>query len=191
MINIAVFASGTGSNFLAIHDAILNNELPCKLSLFVTDKIHSKALQNAKKRSLNTYAFTANDFPSKEAYEKEILHKLQEQNIDLIILAGYMRIIGSTILNSYENNILNIHPSLLPLYKGKDAIGQALLDNATKTGVTVHYVDSGIDTGKIIIQEELEIHQNETRESLESRVHQIEHKLYIKAIKKVIKEMSS
>ena len=99
-----------------------------------------------------------------------------------------MRLIGPTLLSRYEGKIINIHPSLLPLYKGKDAIGQALEDNATKTGVTVHYVDSGMDTGAIIEQIECPIEPNEQRESLEKKVHAIEHKLYAKVIKKLLEE---
>lgn len=189
MINIAIFASGTGSNFLAIHNAILNKELDCNLSLVVSDRPKSKAIENSRLRNLETFSFIPKKYESKEAYETEILKQLEDKNIDLIVLAGYMRLIGPTILNKYENKILNIHPSLLPLYKGKDAVGQALLDNATETGVTVHYVDSGMDTGSVIMQEALEIYPNETRESLESRIHKIEHKLYVKVIKKVIEEM--
>ncbi len=189
MINLAIFASGTGTNFLAIHDAILNNELNCELSIVVSDKPTSLAISNAKKRNLNTFSFSPKQYVSKEAYEMDILTQLKERKVDFIVLAGYMRLIGPTILNAYENKILNIHPSLLPLYKGKDAVGQALKDNAKQTGVTVHYVDSGMDTGSVIMQESLEVYKNETRESLESRIHKIEHRLYVKVINKVIEEM--
>ena len=189
MNNIAIFASGTGSNFLAIHNAIKQKELNCNLALVVSDRPKSKAIENATLRNLNTFSFTPKNYNDKEAYELDILTKLEEHNIDLIVLAGYMRLIGPTILNKFENRILNIHPSLLPLYKGKDAVGQALLDNAKETGVTVHYVDSGMDTGNVIMQESLEIYPNETRESLETRIHKIEHKLYVKVIKKVIEEL--
>lgn len=189
MRKIAIFASGTGSNFLAIHNAILHKELDCELSLVVSDRPKSKAIEHATNRHLTTFSFKAKDYINKEAYEQEILSQLQKHQVDLIVLAGYMRLIGPTILNKYENRILNIHPSLLPLYKGKDAVGQALLDSAITTGVTVHYVDSGMDTGSIIEQVALPIYPNETRESLESRIHKIEHKLYVKVIQKVIKEM--
>jgi phosphoribosylglycinamide formyltransferase-1 len=101
-----------------------------------------------------------------------------------------MRLIGETLLQDYKNRIINIHPSLLPLYKGKDAIGQALLDNATVTGVTVHYVDEGMDTGRIIEQEQIIIKENESRDSLEQRIHMVEHKLYPRVIKKVLEEIN-
>lgn len=189
MKNIAIFASGTGSNFIAIHNAILNKELNCNLEVVVSDRPSSKAIETAKKRKIHTFTFNPKSFSSKEEFEESILKYLTIHNIDLIVLAGYMRLIGPTLLKAYDKRILNIHPSLLPLYKGKDALGQALADNAKKTGVTVHYVDSGMDTGSIIEQVSIEIYQNEERESLEKRIHEVEHQLYKKVIKKVIEEI--
>lgn len=189
MKRLAVFASGTGSNFLAIHDAIINHELDACIALVFSDKPSSKTIENAQKRKLNTLALSPKKFPTKEDYESVILDALLSEKIDLVVLAGYMRLIGPTILQAYEGNIINIHPSLLPLYKGKDAIGQALKDNAKETGVTVHYVDSGMDTGSIIEQVSIPILEGEQRESLEKRVHEIEHQLYKKVINKIIKEM--
>ena len=189
MKRLAIFASGTGSNFLAIHDAIENKELEAKIALVVSDRPKSKAIENATKLNLNTFAFAPKKFATKKDYELLVLKELKNKEIDLVVLAGYMRLIGPTILEQFEGRIINIHPSLLPLYKGKDAVGQALSDNATETGVTVHFVDSGMDTGSIIEQVSLPIHPGEQRESLEKRVHEIEHKLYKKVIKKLLKEM--
>jgi phosphoribosylglycinamide formyltransferase-1 len=189
MKKLAVFASGTGSNFVAIHDAILQKELDAEISIVVSDRPKSKVLKHAKDRQIDTFSFTAKDYQNKEDFEHQILKVLIDKEVDLIVLAGYMRLIGPTLLNKYEKRILNIHPSLLPLYKGKDAVGQALFEGATQTGVTVHYVDSGMDTGQIIEQQSLVIFPNENRESLETRIHHIEHKLYKEVIKKVLKEM--
>ena len=189
MKKIAIFASGTGSNFLAIHDAIKSGYLNCDLELVISDRPKSKAIENAKNRNLNHFAFSPKKYESKKAFETEIVSLLEEHGIDLIVLAGYMRLIGPTILDRYEGRIINIHPSLLPLYKGIDAVGQALADNATKTGVTVHYVDSGMDTGSIIEQVECPILPGEERESLEAKIHAIEHKLYSKVIKKLLEDM--
>lgn len=190
MKRLAIFASGTGSNFLAIHDAIQNKELDAEIALVVSDRPKSKAIENAVKRNLNTFAFYPKKYETKKDYELLVLEQLQNKEVDLVVLAGYMRLIGPTILEQYEGRIINIHPSLLPLYKGKDAIGQALKANATVTGVTVHYVDSGMDTGSIIERVSLPIRPGEERESLEKRVHEIEHKLYKKVIKKLLEEMS-
>ena len=189
MKNIAIFASGTGSNFLAIEKAIKNKELEAHISLFVTDRPKCKALASAKDLNINTFAFSPKSYTSKKDFELEIVKKLKENNVELIILAGYMRLIGETLLKEYPNRILNIHPSYLPNYKGKDAIGQALEDNATSTGVTVHYVDEGMDTGTIIEQVEVPINKNEGRAPLEERVHKIEHQLYPRVIKKVLEEL--
>jgi len=189
MKNIAIFASGTGSNFIAIYNAIQNGYLNCNLELLISDKPKSKAIEKAKTLGINHFSFSPKQYSNKEAYETEIVELLQSHHIDLIVLAGYMRLIGSTILSNYEGKIINIHPSLLPLYKGKDAVGQALLDKATKTGVTVHYVDSGMDTGSIIKQVECPIQPNEQRETLEPKIHAIEHKIYSQVIKKLLEEM--
>lgn len=189
MKNIAIFASGTGSNFLAINEAIKNKELDCNLKILVSDKPYCKAVENAKIMGIKTHSFTPKSYKNKAAFETEITTLLKDLNVELIVLAGYMRIIGDTLLKEYPNRIINIHPSLLPNYKGLDAIGQALSDNATVTGVTVHYVDEGMDTGSIIEQESLEIYNNESREHLEKRVHAIEHKLYPRVIKRVLEEL--
>ena len=189
MKKIAIFASGTGSNFLAIHDAIEKGFLKCKIELVVSDRLKSKAINNAKKMDLNNFAFSPKQYASKDAYELELIDLLNNHQIDLIVLAGYMRLIGPVLLDRYNGRIINIHPSLLPLYKGKDAIGQALVDNARRTGVTVHYVDSGMDTGSVIEQVECPIVEGETRESLEEKIHVIEHKLYSKVIKQILEEL--
>ncbi len=189
MKKIAIFASGTGSNFLAIHKAIHEKELDTTIGLVVSDRPNSKAAQNGIKRGLKVHTFQPKKYESKADYEKEILDKLQEENIDLIVLAGYMRLIGNVLLTAYENRIINIHPSLLPKYKGKDAVGQAMKDGAKVTGVTVHYVDAGMDTGKIIDQVALDISDMKTREEIETKIHQIEHQLYKKVIKQLLEEI--
>jgi phosphoribosylglycinamide formyltransferase-1 len=189
MKHICVFASGTGSNFEAIFHATKLANYPCKIQLLVSDKPHSKAVEKAKTFNIDTFAFNASKYKNKTAFELVILKEMKNRNIDLIVLAGYMRLIGSTLLKAYPKRILNIHPSLLPLYKGKDAVGQAMIDNATQTGVTVHFVDEGMDTGEIIAQESLSITNLSSREEIETEVHKIEHKLYPQVIKKVLEEL--
>ncbi|MBN2605330.1 MAG: phosphoribosylglycinamide formyltransferase [Bacilli bacterium] len=186
MKNIAIFASGTGSNFLAIHKAIKEGKLKANIKLFITDNFESDALKRAKDLHIETYSFNPKEFATKKDYEKEIIGFLSNHQIDLVVLAGYMRIIGATILEQYSNRIVNIHPSLLPLYKGKDAVGQALKARDKKTGVTVHFVDEGIDTGKIIMQEEIRIEPSWDRHDLELQIHKVEHEIYYKAIKKIL-----
>jgi len=186
MSNIAIFASGTGSNFLAINKEIEQGNLDCKISVFITDRPNCKALESARELGIESFSFRPKDYESKSEFEKEIVQLLNENEVDLVVLAGYMRIIGETLLNEYAGKIINIHPSYLPMFKGKDAIGQALESDVDYTGVTVHYVDEGMDTGEIIKQVKVVIDKNETRETLENKVHAVEHKLYSDVIKSIL-----
>ena len=127
------------------------------------------------------------DFENKGEYEQKLIQLLHSEEVEWIILAGYMRLVGPDLLNAYEGKILNIHPSLLPKYKGKDAIGQAFNSGDKETGSTVHYVDSGMDTGEIIEQRKCDINPDDTKETLEERVKQLEYELYPSVIAKVIK----
>ncbi len=189
MKNIAVFASGTGSNFIAIYEAIVNQYLEANIVLLVSDRPKSSVVKKAIKLHIPTFIFNPSDFSDKASYEIDILNILKERDVDLIVLAGYMRLIGNTLLNGYQRKIINIHPSLLPQYKGLDAIGQAMNDNAKMTGITVHYVDKGMDTGDIIAQESFVIEANESRETIEAKAHNIEHQLYPKVIKKILEDL--
>lgn len=186
---IAIFASGAGSNFNAIANAIEKKEIAAEIAILVSDCPECGAVEIAKKRGIDVFAFNPKDYHNKHAYESKIYDILKDCEVDLIVLAGYMRILGPTLLRVFHQRIINIHPSLLPKYKGLDAIGQAMNNRAKKTGVSIHYVDEGIDTGKIIIQKSIKINKDETREDLEARIHRIEHQLYPKTIKKILEEM--
>ncbi|EKN66227.1 phosphoribosylglycinamide formyltransferase [Schinkia azotoformans] len=185
MKKIAVFASGSGSNFQALVDAAKANQLSAEIVLMVCDKPRAYAIERADKAGVPSLVISPKDFASKTDYEKEILQKLNESGVELIVLAGYMRLIGETLLSAYEGRIVNIHPSLLPSFAGKDAIGQAFQAKVKITGVTVHYVDEGMDTGPIIAQEAVKMDEHETRESLEAKIHQVEHLLYPRVIQKL------
>ncbi len=188
MKKICVFASGTGSNFQAIYEAVNNGFLDCEIALLVSDKPKSLAVEKASKYGIDTFTFVPKNYVTKTEYEQVILDELQKRDVELIVLAGYMRLIGSTLLKEYRKKILNIHPSLLPLFKGKDAVGQAMRADVLKTGVTVHYVDEGMDTGEIIDQEELSLNGLNTRGEIENEIHEIEHKLYPKVIRQILEE---
>jgi phosphoribosylglycinamide formyltransferase-1 len=189
MKKIAVFASGTGSNFEAIVNAVKTGEIKeAVVSILVCDNPNAKVIQKAKSKSIYTHVFNPKEYISKAIYEKEIVSILDALGIDLIVLAGYMRLIGETILKEYNQKIINIHPSLLPKYKGLDAVGQALKAKDTVTGVTVHYVDQGMDTGAIIKQQSVVIKPNESRTSLEAKIHHIEHQMYKQVINQILKE---
>ncbi|MFJ5763218.1 phosphoribosylglycinamide formyltransferase [Neobacillus sp. NPDC093182] len=178
MRKIAVFASGNGSNFQAIIDVVKSGELEADIALLVCDKPGAFAARRADAARIPTFAFSPKEYSSKEAYEKAILEKLASYGVEFIVLAGYMRLIGPTLLGEYAGRIVNIHPSLLPAFPGKDAIGQALAAKAEWSGVTIHYVDEGMDTGPIIVQERVRLSEKETRESLQKKIQSIEHKLY-------------
>lgn len=181
----AVFASGTGSNFQSIID---EPELACDIALLICDQPGAPVIEKATSANIPTFVFHSNDYPSKEAYEQEIIEQLRACNVAWIFLAGYMRIIGKTLLSTYEGKIINIHPSLLPAFPGIDAIGQAIRAQVKVTGVTVHYVDEGIDTGPIIAQETVNILQDDTLISLQKRIQAVEHQLYPQVINQIIQK---
>ncbi|MDE3840802.1 phosphoribosylglycinamide formyltransferase [Bacillus methanolicus] len=185
MKNIAVFASGSGSNFQAILDAINNGSLEATIKLLVSDQKNAYAIERAKAAQIPQFVFTAKDYINKEEYEKEIVHELKKYGVEFIVLAGYMRLIGPTLLKEYEGRIVNIHPSLLPAFPGKDAIGQALAARVKVSGVTIHFVDEGMDTGPIIAQQAVSIEDCETRESLQRKIQAVEHKLYPEVLQKL------
>jgi formyltetrahydrofolate-dependent phosphoribosylglycinamide formyltransferase len=178
MKKIAVFASGSGSNFQAIVDAVESGQLGAEISLLVCDRPGAYVIERAARHSIPIFSFLAKNYSNKEEYELAILKELQANDIEFIVLAGYMRLIGQTLLNEFEGRIVNIHPSLLPAFQGKDAIGQALAAKVDVSGVTVHFVDEGMDTGPIIEQREVKITEGETKESLQQKIHTIEHQLY-------------
>lgn len=185
-IKAAIFASGAGSNFQAIMEANQGNALGCEVVLVVCDKPGAGVIKKAGNFGVTTRAIDPKTFPSKEAYESEVVTALHEAKVDWIILAGYMRILGPTLLQAYEGSIINIHPSLLPAFPGLDAIGQAFRSRVRTTGVTVHFVDKGVDTGPIIDQEAVEVLSSDTEETLKHRIQEIEHRLYPKVIKHVL-----
>lgn len=185
---VAVFASGSGSNFQTLVDEAEAGQLDADIAILVCDKPNAFVIERADKAGIPSFVFQAKAYASKEAFEQEIVSELKSQQIELIVLAGYMRLIGPTLLSEYEGRIVNIHPSLLPEFPGKDAIGQALAAGAQVTGVTVHFVDEGMDTGPIIAQERVKVDSEETKESLQEKIHAVEHKLYPAVLQKIVSQ---
>ncbi|MBY0216212.1 phosphoribosylglycinamide formyltransferase [Paenibacillus illinoisensis] len=175
---IAVFASGEGSNFQALVDAAKNGGLDATVDLLVCDKPAARVVQRAKDAGIDCHLFTPKNYESREAYEAEIVEVLESKNIDLVVLAGYMRLLTSVVVDRYAGRLINIHPSLLPAFAGKDAIGQALDYGVKVTGVTVHFVDGGMDTGPIIAQHPVPILPEDTVESISRSIHAAEQQLY-------------
>ncbi|RYM05179.1 phosphoribosylglycinamide formyltransferase [Sporolactobacillus sp. THM7-7] len=186
--NIAVFASGNGSNFQAIMQAVRDGGIPATIELLVCDQPDAYVIKRAKAAGVDTLVVTRQAFPTKRAFEKKIVEACRKKNIGFIFLAGYMRILGKTLLDAYPCRIVNIHPSLLPSFTGLDAIGQAFRKGVKITGVTIHYVDEGMDTGPIIAQAAVPIKDADTIDSLTERIHETEHVLYPKTIAKLLKE---
>lgn len=178
MKRLAVFASGNGSNFQSIAEAIKSGKLEAEICLVVCDREDAYVLERAKLENIDSFSFSAKNYSNKTEYESEILEKLRQYEIEFIILAGYMRLIGPTLLQKYSQGIVNIHPSLLPSFPGKDAIGQAFDAGVKETGVTVHYVDDGMDTGPVIAQKAVPILEGDTKDILQKRIQEMEHDLY-------------
>lgn len=177
-LRIAVFASGQGTNFQAIADAVREGKLDVDIELLVCDKPSAPVVERARRAGVDTFLFKPKDYPSREAYETEILARLRERGVELIVLAGYMRILTPVLVEPYEGRMINIHPSLLPSFPGLNAIGQALDYGVKVTGVTVHFVDGGLDSGPIIAQTAVDIRAEDTEETLAERIHAAEQTLY-------------
>ncbi|AIQ33752.1 MULTISPECIES: phosphoribosylglycinamide formyltransferase [Paenibacillus] len=176
---IAVFASGQGSNFAALIDAQRAGLLgEGNIELLVSDKPEAPVAKRAEDAGIPALLLRPKDFASREDYEAEIVAELQRREIGLVVLAGYMRLITPVLLTPYAGRIINIHPSLLPAFAGKDAIGQALEYGVKLTGVTVHFVDGGMDTGPVIAQRSIALQDNDTADSLAERIHKVEYELY-------------
>jgi len=188
-VKIALFASGNGSNFEAIITAIETGILQAEIALLVVDNPQCYAIERAKNHNIEVFAFQPKEYPTKEAYEMAITTILKQKDVEWIVLAGYMRLIGNVLLNSFPKRILNIHPSLLPAFPGLHAIEQAYNYGVKIFGITIHYVDAGMDTGEIIAQDCFHIEEGETLEAIEARIHLLEHKLYPHIIQQIINKL--
>lgn len=181
---IAIFASGSGSNFGALEKACRSGELNAEIVLIVTDKPDAYVIQRAQAAEIPVACVRPKEFDSKEAFEKEVLTRLSEAGAEWLVLAGYMRLIGSVLLTAYPSRIVNIHPSLLPSFPGKDAVGQAVSHGVKVTGVTVHLVDEGMDTGPILAQQAVNVVVG-NEEKTAAAIHRIEHELYKKTLQEL------
>ena len=185
-MRVAILASGNGSNFEALAHQFQAGLLPGELIFVFSDHHNAYVLERAQRLNVRAFSCEVKEFTNKAVYEEALLQLLQEQQIDLIVLAGYMRIIGKTLLSHYSNRILNIHPSLLPSFPGLHGIKDAYEYGVKVTGVTVHLVDDGVDTGPIIAQEPVMILPEDSLESLEEKIHQTEHRLYPKVLRDML-----
>ena len=191
MKNLAVFASGTGTNFEAIAKACADGVLNARVSVMVCDVPGAAVIAKAERYGIPTFVFSPKSYAGgKAAYEKEIVELLDREKIDLVCLAGYMRIVGDVLLGAYGGRIINIHPSLLPAFRGAHAVEQDVEYGVKGYGITIHYVDAVLDGGKVIAQKAFEYDGSDPEEV--HRIGQkIEHALYIDTIKKLIDESVS
>lgn len=179
---IAVLASGYGSNLQALMDGCAAGELRARIACVVSDKERARALQRARDAGVPAFFVDPQRFADKAAYESEIVSVLRRHRADVVALAGYMRIVGPVLLGAYPGKIFNIHPSLLPAFPGLDAIRQAFEYGVKVTGVTVHFIDEGVDTGPVILQEPVVVEADDTLETLEAKIHRVEHEMYKRAL---------
>jgi len=177
-LKIAVLASGRGSNFLAISAAIEAGQLDADICMLVSDKKDAPALSRAREIGINALHINPNNYNNREEYEAEIVRNLKAEDIDLVVLAGYMRLVGKVILNAFKLRIINIHPALLPSFAGLHAQRQALEYGVKYSGCTVHFVDEGIDSGPIIMQAVVPVFEDDTEEILAERILEQEHRIY-------------
>jgi phosphoribosylglycinamide formyltransferase 1 len=179
---IAVFASGFGSNLQALIDFSAKNDLVGDISLVFSNNAEAKALERAAKHGINSFHLDPADYANREEFEREILKVLEKERIDIIVLAGYMFLLTDLIISKYRNRILNIHPAILPSFKGAHGIKDAYDYGVKVSGVTVHFADAELDHGPIIMQEPVYIDQGDTVEKFEEKIHIVEHKIYPLAV---------
>ena len=181
-MRVAVFASGSGSNFEAIAKSDELKNLGLEIEVLVCDQPKAHVLKRAEKYQIPVFVNQLADYPDRSTYEQAIIDKLKPLKIEYILLAGYMKVVTPTLLAAYPNHIINIHPSLLPKFSGLEAIERAYQAGDEVTGVTIHYIDEGVDTGPIIKQCKVVRLRNDTEASLEARIHQTEHQMYRQVI---------
>jgi phosphoribosylglycinamide formyltransferase-1 len=195
MIRIAILASGGGSNMQSIVDACKTGILKdlAEVILTVSNSASAFVLERAKKENIKFVCIERKNFKTEEFFNKKILTELKNAKIDIVCLAGYMRIVGKDIVDEYKDRILNIHPALLPKFGGKGMYDHFVHESVvkageTKSGATVHFANEEYDSGKIIMQKEVEVSKTDTPEDVAKKVLKVEHQIYPQAIKKIIKE---
>ncbi len=183
MLNLGVLASGRGSNFQSIIDEIESGKIRASIKLLITDKADAFAIERAKKHSIEYLYMNPRDFSTKDAYFVGITEEFRKSGVELVILAGFMRIVRQPLLDAFPNRIMNIHPALLPSFPGLHGQQQAFGYGAKISGCTVHFVDAGMDTGPVIIQAAVPVSPDDTEETLSQRILKLEHRIFPHAIR--------
>jgi phosphoribosylglycinamide formyltransferase 1 len=181
-MRLGVLASGSGSNLQAILDQCASGKIPAQVAMVICNVPGAKALQRAEAAGVPTVLLENRQFASRDEYDRQVVSTLRRHGVQLVCLAGFMRLIGPVLLREFQNKILNIHPSLLPAFPGLHAVRQALAAGVHVSGCTVHVVDEGTDTGPIVIQAVVPVMDGDTEESLAARILVQEHRCYPRAI---------
>lgn len=179
---VGVLVSGRGSNLQAIMDKIAEGVLPLEIAVVISDKADASALERAEKAGIPNFAVVRKECADKKEFEAKIDEILRAHGVELIVLAGFMRILGPDFISGWRHKIINIHPALLPSFPGLDAQGQAIRYGAKVSGCTVHFVDEGMDTGPIILQKVVPVTDDDTEETLAARILEQEHKALPEAL---------
>ncbi len=182
MMRLGVLASGSGSNLQAILDRCADGSIPAQVAVVISNVAGAKALSRAEKAGVPALLLAHGTYPSRDAYDAEIVSLLRRHQVELVCLAGFMRLISPVLLSAFQNRILNIHPALLPAFPGLHAVRQALNAGVRVSGCTVHIVDEGTDTGPIVVQAAVPVLDGDTEESLAARILAQEHRCYPRAI---------
>jgi phosphoribosylglycinamide formyltransferase 1 len=183
---LGVLISGRGTNLQAIIDAIAAGRLRAEIAVVVSNIASAAGLDRARAANVPTFVMPHQDWPSRAAYDRALADALRARNVDLVCLAGFMRLLGPAFIDAFPNRILNIHPSLLPAFPGLDAQRQALQHGVTVSGATVHFVDAALDAGPIVGQAAVPVLADDTVASLTARILEVEHHLYPEAIDRVL-----
>jgi phosphoribosylglycinamide formyltransferase-1 len=188
-INTAIFISGRGSNMKALIEASRDEKFPAKIVLVIANKNDASGLIFAKQHNIPTQIIPHKDFNSRMEFEQKIDLVINQYDVEIICLAGFMRVLSEWFVNKWHNKIINIHPSLLPNFKGANAVEDALKSKFKLTGCTTHFVDNQLDSGKIIMQSEVDILVDDNLESLSARILTQEHKIYPQTLKQVCEDL--
>jgi phosphoribosylglycinamide formyltransferase-1 len=190
-MKIGILISGRGSNMVAIVDAVQSGEIPdSEVAVVISDKADAGGLEKARSRGIETIVIDRRGRP-REDHDAEIITALKERNVDLVCLAGYMRLLSRSFVQAFPNRIINIHPSLLPAFPGLDAQKQAIEAGMEFSGCTVHYVDEHLDNGPIILQQWVSVEQGDSVSSLSERILAVEHRLYVEALHHIAIEFAA
>jgi phosphoribosylglycinamide formyltransferase-1 len=184
-LNLGVLVSGTGSNLQAVLDAIADGTLNARVKVVISNRPGVQALERARAANVNALTIPHRDFADREAFDRALVSALRDAEVGWVVLAGFMRVLTPIFLDAYPGRIINIHPSLLPAFPGVEAAKQALAYGVKISGCTVHFVDQGVDSGKIIAQRAVAVEAEDDLATLSARIHGAEHELFVSVLRDI------